>query len=78
MYSSPSSLLTSTELVNGSTAAVLMHHSFTPPGTSESGVGPSFVMTSRITGMPLMVSVWVCTGSTIATWFCPLPPAAPP
>ena len=45
----PSSLLTSTELVAGSTAAELMHHSLTPPDTAGSGVGPSMVATSCMT-----------------------------
>jgi len=46
-YSLPSSLPASTELVAGSTAAELMHHSFTP-GNPVFGVGPRMVSTSFI------------------------------
>ena len=56
-YSLPSSLLARTDLVNGSTAAVLMHHSRTALGNcarcSGSGVTPAMLRISFITSWPL-------------------------
>src|SRR5438105_12230369 len=76
-YSVPSSLLISTDDVNGSTAAVLTHHSRTalagaPP---PSAVGPRIVITSRITvTAPLTGSACVRVfGSSTATRFLPSP-----
>src|SRR5947208_1985250 len=83
-YSFPSSLLTITDIVQGSTAAVLMHHSRTAPGywfvNSGSGVGPAMVRTSFMTSRPLddaCGSTMVAFGSSTAILLMPSPPSAP-
>src|SRR4051794_27255851 len=83
-YSFPSSLLTMIERVNGSTAAVLMHHSRTALGNwaaaSGSGVGPAMDRTSFITSKPLDEGCGagiVSFGSSTATRFTPFPPSRP-
>ena len=76
-YSFPSSLLARILLVAGSTAAVLMHHSRTPPGWSASGVRPRIVRTSCITVAPVTGSIMVALGSRMAILFWPLPVPIP-
>src|SRR5204862_8223713 len=83
-YSFPSSLLTITDIVPASTAAVLMHHSRTALGywamNSGSGVGPAMVRTSFITSRPLedaCGSTMVAFGSGTAILFAPSPPSSP-
>src|SRR5215510_8073384 len=77
-------LLTITDCVEGSTAAVLMHHSRTACGKRSmlfgSGVGPAMVKISFITGCPLddrCGSVCVAFGSSTAILFTPTPPSEP-
>src|SRR5438093_10495450 len=81
-YSLPSSLLTITDCVEGSTAAVLMHHSRTASGkwarNAGSGVGPAMVKISFITSSPLddaCDSTCEAFGSSTATLFTPSPPS---
>src|SRR5436309_4463729 len=83
-YSLPSSLLTITDMVDGSTTAVLMHHSRTALGNwavcSGSGVGPAMVKTSFMTRRPLedaCGSTIVAFGSSTAILLTPSPPSAP-
>jgi len=67
------------DLLKGSTAAVLMHHSFTPPGQFGSGVTPKMVKTSFMTNVLGMIgSFSVAFGSRIAMRFFPSPVPMPP
>src|SRR5262245_53825526 len=83
-YNFPSSLLTMIDLVDGSTAAVLMHHSRTAFGNcarySGSGVGPATVRISFMTGWPFddgCGSAMVALGSSTAILLTPSPPSSP-
>ena len=73
-----------TDLVAGSTAAVLMHHSRTAVGNcavnSGSGVGPAMVKTAFMTSTPsedACGSTMVSLGSSTAILFTPSPPSRP-
>src|SRR5438309_1341117 len=83
-YRFPSSLLAITAFVDGSTAAVLMHHSRTALGNcamnSWSGVGPAMVRMAFITSWPFddaCGSTIVSLGSSTAILFTPSPPSRP-
>jgi hypothetical protein len=73
-----------TDRVEGSTAAALMHHSFTALGNcgtrSVSGVGPAMVRIAFITSVPFEEacgSTIVSFGSSTAILFTPSPPSLP-